>query len=128
MSDEPLPPFPPRLTGQGSETGRLLRSADAEFREKLDESGAFKKVERNRRRRAMASWGVACAGAAAAVVALAHGVGRFGPNPTEITLTAEHLPPPAPIAPTVEAPEPEEPAARLEQTPRTNPLPVRLPD
>ncbi|HEX6763822.1 MAG TPA: hypothetical protein VF103_00055 [Polyangiaceae bacterium] len=71
---------------------------------------------------------VACAGAAAAVVALAHGVGRFGPNPAEITLTAESLPPPAPVAPTVAPQERETPAARLEETPRTNALPVRAPD
>jgi len=128
MSDEPLPPYPPRFSRQSGETGRLLRSADDEFREKLDESGAFRNVERSRRRRAAVSWAAACVGAAAAVVVVAQSVGRFGPNTTEVTLTAERLPPPAPVAPSVVEPPKEEPAARLAEAPRANPLQVRSTD
>jgi len=128
MSDDQLPPYPPRLSNEDGETAELLRSADGEFREKLDESGAFRSIERTRRRRTALTWGLACAGAAAAVVALAQSAGRFGSGAPEITMTAERLQPPAP-AELVPAPaEEEKPAARLDQTPPANPLPTRVAD
>jgi hypothetical protein len=122
MSDS-LPPEPPRLAGESDETGRLLRSADAEFREKLDESGAFRAVERTRRVRAAITWGLAGIGAALALGILTQSGRRFGAEPAEITLTAEPLPPLVPAEPSVAKPS-EAPAARVE-TPRSSPPALR---
>ncbi len=118
MSDS-APPEPPRLAGESDETGRLLRSADAEFRASLDESGAFRAVERTRRVRAAITWGIAGIGAAVAFGLVTQSAHRFGAERAEITLTAEPLPPLVPAEPSVVKPS-EEPAARLD-TPRTSP-------
>jgi tetratricopeptide (TPR) repeat protein len=102
----------------------LLRSADPEFREKLDESGAFRRIEGTRRRRVAFSWGIASAAAAAAFVLLAQG-GRVGSETREVTMTAEPLPAPALPEPVPAPPAEEKPAARLDQVPVRSPLPVR---
>jgi len=72
----------------------------------------------------MLTWGVACAGAVAAVIGLARGALPLGPGPGEITLTAEPLPPPSAL-PIPAEPVKEEPAARLVEPPRPSPLAVR---
>jgi hypothetical protein len=123
MSDESTPPDPPRLSGEGDETGELMRSADAEFRKRIDESGAFRSIERTRRVRAVVSWGVAGIGAVAAVAILLQRPGQFGSTPIETTLTAERLPPMVPAEPSVAKPT-DEPAARLE-APRSSPPAAR---
>ncbi len=126
MNDDSLPPDPPRLLGEEGETAELLRSADAEFREVRDESGAFRSVERKRRRRTAAVWGLAGASAAAAVVALAQNPGRFGAEPPSITMTAEPLPAPAPPQPIAVERTEERPAARLEVTASATPPAPRV--
>jgi tetratricopeptide (TPR) repeat protein len=127
MNDEAPPPEPPRLNGEDGETAELLRSADPEFREKLDESGAFRRIETTRRRRVALTWGLATAAAAAALVLLAQGE-RFGAETREITMTAEPLPPPALLEPVPVPPAQEKPAARFDQVPVRSPLPVRAVD
>ena len=122
MSEESLPPDPPRLAGESDETGELLRSADAEFRQKLDESGAFRSIERTRRVRTVASWGIASIAVAAAVAVLSQRAGQFG-SATEVALTAERLPPLVPAVPPAE--KPSEPAARLAEAPRSGPRAAR---
>jgi hypothetical protein len=123
MSDS-LPPEPPRLTGESNETGRLLRSADAEFRKRLDESGAFRSIERTRRVRALVSFSLAGIGAIAAVALLSQRAGQFGSARPEFTATAEQLPPLVPAEPSVKKPN-EEPAARIAETPRSTPPALR---
>ena len=119
MSNEPLPPNPPRLAREGGEAGDLLRSADTEFREKLDESGAFRSVERLRRRHVTISWAVFGASGIVAALALTHGVNELGRTPADITLTAEPLPaPPSPDVPKSVPVEEEKPAARVVSPPR----------
>ena len=114
-----LPPDPPRLAGESNETGELMRSADAEFRKRLDESGAFRSIERSRRVRAVVSWSVAGIGAVAAMAILLQRPGQFGSTPVETTLTAERLPPMVPAEPSV-AQSNDEPAARLVEAPRAS--------
>jgi hypothetical protein len=119
MNDEPLPRNPPRLTGDGGEAGRLLRSVEDEFREKLDESGAFRSIERLRRRRAALSWGALGASVVVGILALTQGFGSLGPAPAEITLTAEPLPAPfSPETPPLAPVEEQRPAARVAPPPR----------
>ena len=118
MSDS-SPSEPPRLAGESDETGELLRSADVEFRARLDESGAFRAVERARRVRAGVTWGLAATGIALALGLLTQGAGRLRTEPAEVTLTAEPLPPVVPAEPSVPTPS-EEPAARAPETPRSN--------
>lgn len=124
MNDS-VPPEPPRLTGESDETGELLRSADAEFRARLDESGAFRAVERTRRVRIGVTWGVAGIGIAAALALLTQNADRLRPERAEITLTAEPLPPLVPAEPSVSKPS-EEPAARVPEPPRSNPPALRM--
>src|SRR5262245_11309000 len=114
MSDGRLPPNPRRLSREGGEAGDLLRSAEGKFREQLDESGAFRAIERLRWRRAVASWaGVLGAGVVAAF-ALSQGLGSLGRGPVEATLTAEPLPPPpVPEVAHPEEPPRQEPAAQV---------------
>jgi hypothetical protein len=114
MTDDSLPPNPRRLSRDGDETGRLLRSAEVEFREKLDESGAFKSVERARRRRLIGAWALSGSALVVAVAVISQGAARIGQGPLEISLAPERLPSPA-------APEPlpppsvnEVPATRVE--------------
>ena len=126
MTDDSPPPEPPRLAGQDGEAAELLRSADPEFREKLDESGAFRRIEGLRRRRMTLSWGIAGAAAAAAVLVLAQGAGRFGSGTREVTMTAEPLPPPAAPEQAPVEPSDEKPAGRLDQAPVPNPFRVRI--
>jgi hypothetical protein len=119
MSNELLPPNPPRLAREGGHAGELLRSADTEFREKLDESGAFKSIERLRRRRVAISWAVFGASGIVAALALTQGVNDFGRSPVDITATAEPLPaPPSPDIPQSVPAEEEKPAARVVSPPR----------
>jgi tetratricopeptide (TPR) repeat protein len=103
----------------------LLRSAEVEFREKLDESGAFRGVERARRRRVAGAWALSATVLVAAVVVFSQGAGRVGQDPLEVSMTPERLPAPA-------APEPlpvpsvnEAPAARIAPHPRPSALPTR---
>jgi len=112
MDDESLPPEPPRLAGQEGEAAELLRSADPEFQKELDESGAFRQIERLRRRRTALSWGIAGVAAAASIALFAQGAGRFGTR--EVTMTAEPLPPPAAPEPAPVRTADEKPAVRLE--------------
>jgi hypothetical protein len=125
MSRDSAPPEPPRLTGQTGETSELLRSADAGFRDPLDESSAFRRVERGRKRRTAMNWGLACAGAGLAAFLVSQSAGRFGTTEHPISVTAEPLPAPAPrepVAPKVEEQKP----ARLAETPPPSPLPGRM--
>src|SRR5688500_4260667 len=123
MNEESSPPNPPRLAREGGETGRLLRSAEVEFRERLDESGAFRSVERARRGRVAGAWVLSGSVLVAAVVVFSQGAGRVGQDPLELSMTPERLPAPA-------APEPlpvpsvnEAPAARILEHPRPSALP-----
>ena len=121
MTDERLPENPPRLTGDGGATGQLLRSVDAKFRERLDESGAFRSVERLRARRAAISWAVVCASGVVAVVALMQSAGRAGSRASaELMLTAEPLPPPAAIELAPAPPVAKPPAVRALEPSRTS--------
>lgn len=98
MTDGPPPSNPPRLSAEGGEASRLLRSAETEFRLGLDESAAYERTERALRRRRAVTWGVGAASAAAVVLAITNGAGRIGRAPAEIALTPEPLPsPPAPV-------------------------------
>jgi hypothetical protein len=126
MNDDSAPPEPPRLAGEDGEAAELLRSADPEFREKLDESGAFRRIERLRRGRIALSWGVAGAAAAAAILVFAQGAGTFGSETREVTMTAEPLPPLAAPEQAPAEPADEKPAARLDQAPTPNPLRARI--
>ncbi|HEX6274335.1 MAG TPA: hypothetical protein VFZ53_14940, partial [Polyangiaceae bacterium] len=125
MSDEPMSPEPPRLAGDEGETGRLLRSADTKFREKLDESGAFRSIERLRRRRVAMSWGALIASGLVAAFALSQRFASEQSRAEGATLTAEPLPPPPAAALAPPAPPEELPAARAVETPRAAPAPVR---
>jgi hypothetical protein len=127
MTDELLPKNPPRLAGDGGEAGELLRSAGDRFGERLDESGAFRSVERRRRRRAALSWGIVCASGVVAVTALTQSVGRVAPGASaELMLTAEPLPPPTAVASVPAPPVVDPPAARVEPSKASAPA-VRIP-
>jgi hypothetical protein len=102
-----------------------LRSADDEFRRKLDESGAFRTVERARRRRVIAAWALSGSVFLAAVVVLSLGAGGIAEGPIEVTLTPERLPPPVPPEPQSAPSLDEEPAARVVEATRPSALPSR---
>jgi hypothetical protein len=112
MTDETTPINPPRLSREDGETGRLLRSADTKFREKLDESGAFRTIEQLRRRRVVTSWGAVLASGVVAAFALSQGLAELDRAPVEASLTAEPLPPPPAPEVVPPTPAPEVPAAR----------------
>jgi hypothetical protein len=130
MSEDSTPPEPPRLFSDGGEAGRLLRSADTKFRERLDESGAFRSVERLRRRRVVLSWSVVGASGLMAAVALSRGLEPLPRAPAEAaSLTAEPLPS-SPALEVVAPPSPpkELPAVRAVATPRPLAAPTRSPE
>lgn len=125
MNDDSLPPNPRRLARDGDEPGRLLRSAEVEFREKLDESGAFRSIERARRRRLIGAWALSGSALVVAVAVLSQGAGRIGQGPLEISLAPERLPAPAAPEPLLVPSLNEAPSARVEP-PRQSAAPARL--
>lgn len=121
MTDGPPSSNPERLSADAGDASRLLHSAETEFRLGLDESRAFQRIERARRRRATVGWAVGAASAAALVLALTNGAGPVGRAPAEIALTPEPLPTgPAPVL--------VEPVPRSEHPPPPDaPPPTEIP-
>jgi len=119
MSDDRFDRDPPRLKREAGHVANLLRRAEAEFRDDLDEARAFQKLEAVRRQRAMrifvASSSVFAVAAAALIIA---GRARMGQNSSDFALEAEVLRKPgnaqrvepSPVASTVPLPL-EAPAA-----------------
>lgn len=99
MSDPPFPVEPPRLVGDSGEAGRVLAEAAQERRAGPDESAAFRRLERARRRRTVVAWvGTAAAAAAGLVLVSMRGLGGEPASPERVEVTAE-LPLLAPVAP-----------------------------
>ena len=90
MSHDPAPQSPRPLRDQPGEAGALLREGEAEFRRGLDESYAFRRGARRRRRRAAANWSAVAVGTALALWLGTRALSPFVP-PTAPSVTAEKL-------------------------------------
>jgi hypothetical protein len=119
MKEPEFPSEPPRLAGEAGDTARLLAQAEREFRGDLDESAAFRRLERTRRRRGSLVWLGTSAGVAAGLALLATGY-RVGWRTTPIELTAEvRRTPPAKVivATSAQPSRAAEPTSALAQVP-----------
>jgi tetratricopeptide (TPR) repeat protein len=101
MSHEPPPENPPPLRDEPGAAGALLREGEAAFRRGLDESQAFGRGTRTRKRRATATWSAAIALCAGGLVWLGTKASAPFVPPGAISVTAETwmlAPSPAPSA------------------------------
>ena len=89
MTDRPTPSEPVRLSDEASETADLLRRAELEFRKTVDESGAWRRMERARRRRAQLSWALAASAAAAGAVVISLGASGLRAGRDSLVLAPE---------------------------------------
>jgi tetratricopeptide (TPR) repeat protein len=90
MSDDPAPQNPRPLRDQPGAAGALLREGRTEFRRGLDESHAFRRGTRTRRRRAAANWSAVTVGAALALWLGTKALSPFVP-PSAPSVSAEKL-------------------------------------
>ena len=89
MTDTPIPQDPPRLVDEDADMAGLLRRAEPEFQSRLNESGAFGRFERTRRRRTTVSWVLSGAAVAAAIALAGLGASSLRADRDELALDPE---------------------------------------
>jgi hypothetical protein len=87
MTDTPIPQAPRRLADEGGDMAGLLRHAEPEFQTRLNESGAWGRIERTRHRRTAISWAISAAGMVAAVALVGFGASRLRADRHELAFT-----------------------------------------